>query len=471
MSNESQVGFASRSFWMESAPYEPGPALDGDRRVDVAIVGGGFAGLWTAYHLKRAEQSLEIAVVERDMVGYGASGRNAGFVMTLVARSLDDLAQGYGASEAKAAHQALVDGVDGIGQFCSEHGVDAEYEKNGVLTVSTAPWQDEGIEADVRAAEELGIEGVRFLDGEALREMVRSPIYRCGHEESSSAIVNPAKLAWGIAGVVRQQGVTIYEGTEVTAVRQTSSGAQVRASTGTLSADQAVLATNAYSVQFPHLKRWVIPIYTYIVLTEPLTPAQWESIGWKGRQGIEDRYGGFHYYRPTADGRIVWGGDDYVYHRGSAVGPRFDRDDKVFSGLKASFVATFPQLADVRFTHEWGGPVAITVRFIPTFGTLEGGRIHYGVGYCGHGVGPTFTGGEILRDLVLGRDTELTSLCFVHRRAIPYPPEPLRALVVNSALRHMKDSDRTGRARPLPLLLRLLNFLERRRRASELRRR
>ncbi len=458
MTNDSDVGFRSRSFWMESATYEPGPPLEGDRRVDVAIVGGGFAGLWAAYHLKRTGPSLDIAVVEQNVVGYGASGRNGGSVLTGVGRSLADLARAYSAADAKAARQAMVDGVNGIGRFCSEHGVDAEFEKNGVLTVSTAPWQDAGIEADVRAAEALGLEDVRFLDGETLRDMVHSPIYRCGHEETSSAIVNPAKLAWGIAGVVRQLGVTIHEGTKVKGVRRTSTGVDVRTSRGTLSAEQAVLATNAYSVQFPSVKRWVIPIYTYIVLTEPLTPSQWESVGWKGRQAIDDRYGGFHYYRPTADGRILWGGDDYVYHRGNGIGPQFDRDEKVFDGLRSSFAVTFPQLAGVRFTHQWGGPVAITVRYTPTFGTLRGGRIHYGVGYCGQGVGPTFTGGEIVRDLVLGRNTERTNLCFVRRRPIPYPPEPLRGLLATSALRQMKELDRTGKGGRPPLLLRLLNL-------------
>jgi len=458
MSNDSELGFRSRSFWMEGAPYEPGPPLEGDRRVDVAIVGGGFAGLWAAYHLKRAEPSLDIAVVEQNVVGYGASGRNAGFALTSVGRSLADLAREYSVTEAKAARQAMVDGVEGIGRFCSEHGVDGEFERNGVLTVSTAPWQDAGIEADVRAAAALSLDDVRFLDGDTLRGMVHSPTYRCGHEERSSAIVNPAKLAWGIARVVRQLGATIYEGTEVMAVRQTTSGVEVRTSSATLSADQAVLATNAYSVHFPHVKRWVIPIYTYIVLTEPLTPLQWESIGWKGRQAIDDRYGGFHYYRPTADGRIIWGGDDHIYHRGSAIGPQFDRDEKVFEGLRSSFAVTFPQLAGVRFTHQWGGPVAITVRFVPTFGTLRRGRIHYGIGYCGQGVGPSYTGGEILRDLVLGRNTERTNLCFVRRRPIPYPPEPLRALLVNSALRQMKELDRSGKGGRPPLLLRLLNL-------------
>jgi len=463
MTEHPEAEFRTRSYWMETAPYEPGPPLDGDRRVDVAIVGGGYCGLWAAYHLKQAQPSLDVAVLESDVVGYGASGRNGGFVMSLVSRSLAALRAEYGVEEGRAAHEAVVQAIDAIGRFCSEHGVDCEYEKNGLLTVSTAAWQDESIREDVRAAQEMGIEDVRFVDGEELRGMVHSPTYRCAFEERSCAIVNPAKLAWAIAHVAREQGVTIYERTEVKAVRQTATGVEVRTPRGVLRADKAVLATNAYSVHFPEIARWVIPIYTYIVLTEPLTPSQWEAIGWAGRHGIEDRMGGFHYYRPTMDGRIAWGGETYPYR--SAVNPRFDHDKRVFADLRASLVKTFPPLAGIRFTHEWGGPVGITARFVPTFGTVQGGRIHYGVGYCGHGVAPTYVGGEILRDLALDRDTDRTNLCFVRRQPIAYPPQPLRSLLVNSALRLMKEQDqKEGRASP-SLMLRAAMWFEQRRRA------
>ncbi len=463
MSEEPEADFRTRAYWMETAPYEPGPPLEGDRRVDVAIVGGGFCGLWTAHHLKEAQPSLDVAVLESDVVGYGASGRNGGFVMSLVSRSLAALRSEYGVEEGRAAHKAVVHAIDAIGGFCSEHGVDCEYEKNGLLTVSTAAWQDGSIREDVQAAQEMGIEDMRFVEGGELRGLVHSPTYRCGFEEGSCAIVNPAKLAWGIARVVREQGVTIYERTRVRSVRQAAGGVEVRTPGGVLRADKAVLATNAYSLHFPEIARWVIPLYTYIVLTEPLTASQWEEIGWAGRQGIEDRMGGFHYYRPTVDGRIAWGGETYPYH--NAVNRRFDHDDGVFADLRASLVRTFPALAGIRFTHAWGGPVGITARFVPTFGTVKGGRIHYGVGYCGHGVGPTYVGGEILRDLVLDRDTERTNLCFVRRGPIAYPLQPLRSLLVNSALRLMKEQDeKEGRATP-SLMLRAAMWIEQRRRA------
>jgi glycine/D-amino acid oxidase-like deaminating enzyme len=436
------------------------PPLEGERRADVAIIGGGYTGLWTAYHLKTEQPSLEVAVLEQEVAGYGASGRNGGFAMTLLGRSLRDLKEQFGPAEALEAHKAAAAAVDGIGRFAKENDVDCDYEKNGIITVSTTPWQDAIIENDVKAAQEMGIQDIRFLDGQTVRDMVNSPTYRCAHEEGACAILNPAKLAWGLARVIRKKGVALYEGTPVREVRRVESGVEVKTEGGFLRADKAALATNAYSVHFPHIARWVAPLYTYIVLTEPLTPEQWDSIGWKGRQGIEDRLGGLHYYRPTTDGRIAWGGDAFPYHFGSRIGPQYDRDERVFARLRASFARTFPTLSGVKFTHAWGGPVGITIRFVPTFGTLEGGRVHYGVGYCGHGVAPTYVGGEILRDLVLNKRTERTDLCFVKKDAIPFPPEPLRYLAVTSALRHLDRQDRSETVVKPPFLMRVVQRLE-----------
>jgi len=453
--------YRTRSFWHEVAPpYEPGPPLEGERRVDIAIIGGGYTGLWTAYHLKTEQPSLEVAVLEQEVAGYGASGRNGGFAMTLLGRSLDDLKQQFGAAEALEAHKAVVAAIDGIGQFARDNNVDCDYEKNGIITVSTTPWQDAIIEKDMKAAQEMGIQDIRFLDGQTVRDVVHSPTYRCAHEEGACAILNPAKLAWGLAGAIRQKGVALYEGTPVQQVRRSDGGVEVKTEGGLLRAEKAVLATNAYSVHFPHIAKWVVPLYTYIVLTEPLTPAQWDSIGWKGRQGIEDRLGGLHYYRPTTDGRIAWGGDAFPYHFGSGIGPQFDQDETVFARLRASFARTFPTLSGVKFTHAWGGPVGITIRFVPTFGSLEGGRIHYGVGYCGHGVAPTYVGGEILRDLVLDKKTERTNLCFVKKEAIAFPPEPLRYLAVTTSLRYLDRQDRSDEVVKPPLLMRLVQRFE-----------
>lgn len=465
MAQPQESHYRTRSFWQEGAPpYEPVPPLEGDRRTDVAIIGGGFAGLWTAYHLKTEQPSLEVAVLEQEVAGYGASGRNGGFAMALLGRSLHDLKEQFGPAEALEAHKSVAAAVDGIGRFGKENAVDFDYEKNGVITVSTMAWQDATIENDVKAAQEMGIQDVRFLDGEAVRDMVHSPTYRCGHEERACAILNPAKLAGGLARVVRKKGVALYEGTPVREVRSTEGAVEVQTEGGLLRAQKVVLATNAYSVHFPHIARWVIPLYTYIVLTEPLTPDQWDSIGWKGRQGIEDRLGGFHYYRPTVDGRIAWGGEAFPYHYRSGIGPQFDQDESVFARLRESFAYTFPTLSDVKFTHSWGGPVGITIRFVPTFGTLEGGRVHYGVGHCGHGVAPTYVGGEILRDLVLDRETERTNLCFVKRQAVAFPREPLRYLATASTLRYMERQDRSEKAVKPPFLMRMVQRLEARQR-------
>lgn len=447
--------YATRSFWLENG-YTPGAPLDGDRSVDVAIIGGGFTGLWTAYFLKRADPGLRIAVVEREVVGYGASGRNGGFAMTLLNRGLHDMVHAFGDGAARDAHRAAAASVDGIGAFTREHAVDCHYEKNGLLCVASDPSQIPRIEAEYRTAERLGLSGFRFLDRAAVQASVHSPTYECGVREETCAILDPARLVRGQRRVAAGLGVEIFEQSPVEDVRAEGRRVTIRTPRGVLRADQAVLATNAYSVHFPAIQRYVVPIYSYIVLTEPLTAAQWDEIGWSGREGLEDRRTYLHYYRPTHDGRILFGGEDAPYFYGSSIGSQHDRNPEVFARLKEDLRRTFPSLAGVRFTHEWGGPVGLTVRFVPTFGTLEGGRIHYGFGYCGHGVGPTHLGGQILADLVLGRRTERTDLCFVRTTALPFPPEPLRYLGVTASRLALLRQDREQRPKQDPWIVRMM---------------
>ncbi|HEY2388416.1 MAG TPA: FAD-binding oxidoreductase [Candidatus Binatia bacterium] len=447
--------FATRSFWLETA-YTPGPPLEGDRSVDVAIVGGGFTGFWTAYFLKRNAPAMRIALIEREVVGYGASGRNGGFAMTLLNRGLNDMVQAFGESAAGDAHRAAAASVDGIGAFTREHRVECHYEKTGLVALASDPSQIPRIEAGYRQAERLGLAGFRFLDRATLQASVHSPTYECGVREETCAILDPARLVRGLRRVVSELGVEVFEATPVDEIRTESGRVSIRTPHGIVRADQAVLATNAYSVQFPQIHRYVIPIYSYIVLTEPLAPALWDAVGWKGREGLEDRRTYLHYYRPTNDGRILFGGEDAPYFYGSNVGPSHDRNPEVFARLQDDLRRTFPPLADVRFTHAWGGPVGLTVRFVPTFGTLEGGRVHYGFGYCGHGVGPTHLGGQILADLVAGRRTERTDLCFVRTTALPFPPEPLRWLGVTAARRALLRQDRERRTKDDPWIVRTM---------------
>jgi glycine/D-amino acid oxidase-like deaminating enzyme len=448
--------FASRSFWLEGDPYTPGPPLSGDATVDVASVGGGFTGLWTAHFLLQAQPSLKVAVVERDFVGYGASGRNGGFAMTLLGRSLHDLVQTFGVEQARDAHFAVARSIDSIGEFAAERGVACDYEKSGFIAVAMDDSQVPRVEADVRAAERLGLEDVRFIPGDELRRLIVSPLYRAGVEEKTSALVNPARLARGLARVVRQQSGIIYEQTATLGVEPASGAVHVRTPSGTIHADKVVLATNAYSVQFPQLRRLLIPLYSYIVLTEPLSKEQWDSVGWSGRQGLEDKRTYIHYFRPTADGRILMGGEDAPYHFRSRIAPELDRNADVFRRLQKDLVEIYPQLKGIRFTHQWGGPVAVTSRFLPSFGTLDGDRIHFGFGYSGHGVAPSHLGGQILRDLALQQSSQVRELCFVRAKAIPFPPEPLRYLGTNLIRRSLLAQDRKGKPKVDPWSVRLL---------------
>lgn len=448
--------FASRSFWLEADPYTASPPLAGDVTVDVAIVGGGFTGLWTAYSLLRAQPSLKVAVIDAEVVGYGASGRNAGFATTSLGATLHQFVQEFGVEPARQAHAAVARSIADIGRFCTDHGVHCDYEKNGVIGAALDDSQIARVEADARTAETLGLTNVRFVPGDELRREIQSPLYRCGLEDETGALLNPARLARGLARVVRQLTGVVYEQTRVERVEPVSDAVRVHTATGIVTADRVVLATNAYSGQFPEFRRMFIPLYSYVVLTEPLTDAQWDAVGWRRRQGLGDRRTYIHYYRPTADGRILMGGEDAPYFFGSHVDPAHDRNPAVFDRLRRDLVTIYPQLDGIRFTHAWGGPIAVTSRFLPTFGRIADGRVVYGFGYSGHGVAPSHTGGQILRDLVLDRKSELTELCLVRTPPIPFPPEPLRWMGVHVARRSLLRQDRRSKPKVDPLVVRLM---------------
>lgn len=427
-------------------------------------MGGGFTGLWTAYELKAAEPSLDVVMLEAAEVGYGASGRNGGFAMTLLDMSLAHLVANQGEANAKAAHEAVAASVDAIGRACVEHGIDCDYHKGGLLVVATNPAQERRVDRDLEAASRLGLAGFEALTGEEVRARVRSPTYRRGYWEEACAVLHPAKLARGLARVLRDAGVRLHEGSPVRDLERRGDGVLVRTDAGEVAADQAVVATNAWAAQLPAFRRKVVPLYTYVLLTEPLSDAQWREVGWEGREGIEDKRNYVHYYRVTRDGRILWGGGDGIIHRDLRIRPARDRSDEVLPALEATFRETFPQLRDVEISHHWGGPVGITAPFVPYFGTLEGGRVHYGHGYNGHGVAPTHTGGCILADRVLGRDRGYQSLPFVDGREPAFPPSSLTYLGAALSRWSLRRQDRAmaegkGAGDMDPLLLRILKKL------------
>jgi glycine/D-amino acid oxidase-like deaminating enzyme len=457
--------YGSSIYWHETAPHDPRPSLAGPLEVDVAIVGGGYTGLWTAYHLQDSDEQPSIAVLEGEEIGFGASGRNGGFAMTLLDMSLAHLHRNHGTERAAAAHRAVAASVEEIGEAVARHGIDCEWVHGGLMVVATNRPQLDRVEADLAAAEAMGLEGFTRLDAQAAQAEVHSPAYVGGLLEEHCAVLHPAKLARGLARVVEERGARVYEGTPMTTIDPQPDAVLVHTPGGVVRAQQVVLATCAWAAGLPWFRRKITPLYTYISLTEPLTDAQWDAVGWERRQGIEDKRNFVHYYRRTDDGRILWGGSDGVIYPGGAIRPYHDRSRIVLRRMTETFRRTFPQLRGVRFTHHWGGPVGITASFLPIFGTLpDDPRVHYGLAYNGHGVAPTHTGGKVLRDKVLGRDSEYTGLCFVDGREAAFPPEPLRwvgaELTRRSLLRQDGQFDRgEGSGEMDPLLLRVVNKL------------
>ena len=431
--------WASKSFWLGDTPYQENPALEEDIRADVAIVGAGFTGLSTAYYLRQADPSLRVVVLESDVVGYGASGRNGGFAMTLMGLTLPLTVRRFGKEKARQAHDFGVRAVRHVGELVEKQGIDCDYEKNGLLTVATNPAQVDRLQAEIRLAHELGVEGVRWLAAGELREEVLSPLYLGARAAEECALVNPAKLTRGLKNLAEGAGVEVYERTPVEAAHLRP---RIRLETpqGSVAAQKVVFATNAFTQRFPQLHSKAFPIFTYIVLTEPLSQQQLSSIGWGNRQGIEDARNLIHYYRLTADNRLLMGGEDAIYYYGGKVG--IDEHWPTFEDLERTIRETFPGLADIGISHRWGGPVSVPIDFFPAMGYLGGDRrVIYNLGCVGHGVALANMAGQILRDLVREQETELTDLFFVNRRVIPLPPEPIRFAVVQGIRRGMKLQD------------------------------
>lgn len=437
----------AKSFWLESCPVEPTPPLAGTLDVDVAVVGGGFTGLTTAWFLARDDPSLRIALLEAEVVGYGASGRNAGFSMTKIGMTHSVTRRRFGRARTIEAHEYADRAVTLVRDLVGSLGFDCDYEHPGFLWVATSPRLARRLHAELDLVEELGIRGIERLDDTALAERIRSPLYTGGAWwEPNCGLLNPAKLARCWREAVLDAGVALHERTPVASVQRAGDRSLLATPGGWVRADKVVFATNAWSHQFAPLASRQIPVWTYIVLTEPLTDAHFDAIGWSGHEGVEDFRDLVHYTRLTADGRVLFGGRDVGLGDGVTMG--FDRDETIFAALRDDLVRTFPALRGIRFTHAWGGPVSATLDLFPALGHAGGRDWLYSFGCVGHGVSTTHLHGRTLADLVLERDTDLTRTFFVDRRVPPFPPGPLRRPVVRAITGFLRWEDRRNDVLP-----------------------
>jgi glycine/D-amino acid oxidase-like deaminating enzyme len=437
-----------RSFWLDDPARPPGrPPLVADVDADLVVVGGGYCGLWTAMLAKEDDPGRDVVLLEAEQVGWAASGRNGGFCAA-------SLTHGFfnGLSRFEPELATLVrlgrENLDGIEATLARYGIDAEYERTGELSVAVEPWQAAELRAAPFEAEQYGVE-LQWRDRDEVQADVHSPTYLGGLFEPQCALVHPAKLAWGLARACEALGVRIFEGTAAVGLERDGAAMQVRTAHGSVRAPRVALATNAFPSLVRRVRSYVVPVYDYVLATEPLSAEQLAAVGWASRVGIGDSANQFHYYRLTADNRVVWGGYDAVYHYRNGLRAELDQRPETFAMLAAHFAETFPMLAGVRFTHAWGGAIDTCTRFCPFWGTAYDGRVGYVVGYTGLGVGSTRFGARVLLDLLAGRRNELTALDFVRSRPLPFPPEPLRWAGIELTRRSLDRADRNGGRRNL----------------------
>jgi glycine/D-amino acid oxidase-like deaminating enzyme len=433
--------FREKSYWMTTREYSPGEPLRGRIDVDTAVIGGGYTGLSTAYHLKKDEPSMKIALLEGQVAGFGASGRNAGFSMTLFGLSLSVTALRFGKEKAMEAHRYMERSVDTTRDLIETLGLDCDYEHNGFLRIATSEKYKKRILHDMELFHKMGITDVQWIDREKTREEVNSPQYLGALWEPRSGILNPAKLSWSWADKLREMNIDIYENTPVTEISRKGKKLRLVTPEGEVYADKVVLATNAWSHFFPQLKRKQIPVWTHIVLTEPLRDEHFREIRWQNRQGVEDARNLVHYYRLTRDNRLLMGGRDVsLTYNGWDMD--HDLNEATFAGLKKDVGEIFPVLKGIRYTHQWGGPVSVPLDMAPVIGYAGDKRVVYSLGCMGHAVSMTHLNGRTLAEMVLEKKTGLTDTFFVDRTTIPWPPQPLTQLATKAVLGYLHREDR-----------------------------
>lgn len=425
----SALSDASPTPYWTDRPQRPAPVppLTSATTAQLAIIGGGYSGLWTALLAKERDPSTDVVLLESGVCGHAASGRNGGFCSASLTHGLANGVDRF-PDEITELERLGRENLDQIEDTLARYGIDCDFERTGELEVATSEYQLDWLHESAELTRSMGYRAEVF-DAEQVRAEVDSPTYLGGWwDRDRVAMVDPAKLAWGLRQACLTLGVRIYEGTPVLGVSSGRDGLLLRTPHGEVRSARVALATSAFGPLVRKLKRYLIPVYDYALMTEPLSAAQLGDLGWRNRQGLGDSANQFHYYRLTADNRILFGGYDAIYHFGNRIAPTLEQRQDTFTRLAEHFFTTFPQLEGLRFTHSWGGVIDTCTRFCAFFGTAFGGRLAYAAGYTGLGVGATRFGAQVMLDHLEGASTERTRLDFVRSKPWPLPPEPLRSL-------------------------------------------
>jgi glycine/D-amino acid oxidase-like deaminating enzyme len=444
-------------YWLDADPLEPEPhaTLIGEITTDLCIVGAGYTGLWTALLAKEKNPERNVIIIEQLETGAGASGRNGGFCSYSLTHGFMN---GYSRFKDEMAiiERLGRENLEAIEATIKKYNIDCGFELTGEISVANEEWQlNDLIEiADLRNS--FG-DSVQILSKEEMQARVNSPISVGGlWDPDGTALIDPARLVWGLEQACIKSGVVIYENTSALWLERTSSGIIVHTPYGEVHAKKVALATNIYRSLIRRAKKYVVPVYDFQLVTEPLTPEQMASIGWKNREGLSEAGNQFHYYRLTKDNEILWGGYDAIYNFRGKVRHEYETSAETYAHLAQAFLETFPQLKGIKFTHGWGGAIDTCSRFTQFWGKAYRGKVAYVMGYTGLGVGASRFGAQVMLDLLDGEDNERTRLSMVRKKPIPFPPEPFKFIFIRLTQWSLNKSDQNQGKRNL--WLKFLDF-------------
>jgi glycine/D-amino acid oxidase-like deaminating enzyme len=452
MPGDHRAAFANvrlQPYWLDS-PLRPEPqeALVRHATCDLAVVGGGFTGLWTALQAKERSPDSDVILLESQRIGWAATGRNGGFCLASLTHGLANGMERFPEEMPRLEELARAN-FAAIGDTLKRYAIDCRFEPTGTLNVATEAWQVDGLRQEAEMGVRFGHDAI-LLNREQVRAEVDSPTYLGGvWTRDGAAVLDPAMLAWGLRDACLSLGVRMHEQTPIERIERHGHAVLLTSPYGSVTARRVALATNAFRPLLRRARYYCVPVYDYVLVTEPLSAGQKSAIGWHNREGLGDGGNQFHYYRLTHDDRILWGGYDAIYHFGNGLRAELDNRPASFTRLAGHFFDTFPQLEGIRFSHAWGGAIDTCSRFCVFWDTAMGGRVAYAAGYTGLGVGATRFGATVMLDLLSGAKTELTAMRFVRSRPVPFPPEPLRYMGIQLTRWSLDHADRNGGRRNL----------------------